>query len=209
MVEPINKAIAQGIPVVCIDNDAPDSRRLTYFGTDNYHSGYLAGEILGEKLDGAGEVGILTIPGLYSLDERQRGFEECIEEKYPGITVVAVSNDEADPSVAANIAGQMFEQYPNMIGLFGTDAGKRRGRRYRPGRKGQAGRGEDGCVRQGFIGARTRRAGHDRGDASTKGRSPCRITDSSFYTITTHNSELKKRGNKHAARYSRYVVSSW
>lgn len=122
MTKPINDAIARGIPVVCIDNDAPESRRLTYFGTDNYRSGYLAGEILGKKLGGAGEVGILTIPGLYSLDERQRGFEECIAEKYPGITIADVKNDKADPSVAANVAGQMFEQYPNMAGLFGTDA---------------------------------------------------------------------------------------
>ena len=108
--------------MVCIDTDAPDSNRLTYFGTDNYQSGYLAAEILGNRLDGKGDVGILTIPGIYSLDERQRGFEECIAEKYPEIKIVAVMNDEADPSRAANIAGQMFEDYPSIVGLFGTDA---------------------------------------------------------------------------------------
>lgn len=122
MVGPINDAIAQGIPVVCIDNDAPDSKRLTYFGTDNYRSGYLAADILGKKLGGVGQVGILTIPGLYSLDERERGFRECIAENYPGMAVVDVENDEADPSVAANVAAKMFEDYPDMVGLFGTDA---------------------------------------------------------------------------------------
>ncbi len=122
MVEPINDAISKGIPVVCIDNDAPDSKRLTYFGTDNYRSGYLAGDILGKKLGGAGQVGILTIPGLYSLDERQRGFEECIAENYPGIEIVDIKSDEADPSVSANATGQMLEQYPDIAGLFGTDA---------------------------------------------------------------------------------------
>lgn len=122
MIGPINDAIAQGIPVACIDNDAPDSNRLTYFGTDNYKSGYLAAEIIGDKLGGTGDVGILTIQGLYSLDERQRGFEECIAEKYPGINVVDVKNDDADPSIAANVAKQMLDEYPSITGLFGTDA---------------------------------------------------------------------------------------
>ena len=42
-------------------------------------------------------------------------------EKYPGITIAAVSNDEGDPSVAAAVAAEMFEQFPDIVGLFGTD----------------------------------------------------------------------------------------
>jgi ribose transport system substrate-binding protein len=122
MIGPINDAIAKGIPVACIDNDAPDSNRLTYIGTDNYKSGYLAADIIGKKLGGEGDVGILTIQGLYSLDERQRGFEECIAENYPGINVVAVMNDDADPSIAANAAKRMLDEHPSIAGLFGTDA---------------------------------------------------------------------------------------
>ena len=122
MVGPINAAMAKGIPVVCIDTDSPDSNRLTYFGTDNYQSGYLAAKIIGEGIQGAGDVGILTIPGIYSLDQRVKGFTDCIAEKYPGITVVSIMNDEADPSKAANIAGNMFKEFPTIVGVFGTDA---------------------------------------------------------------------------------------
>ena len=122
MTGPINRAIEMGIPVICIDNDAPYSKRLTYIGTDNYHSGYIAADIIGKSLNGKGDVGILTIPGIYSLDERQRGFEECIQSKYPDIKVVAVMNDQADPSKAANIAEQMFNEFPSITGVFGTNA---------------------------------------------------------------------------------------
>ena len=122
MVGPINAAMAKGIPVVCIDTDSPDSNRLTYFGTDNYQSGYLAAEIIGEGINGSGDVGILTIPGIYSLDQRVKGFTDCIAEKYPGITVVSIMNDEADPSKAANIASNMFKEFPTIVGVFGTDA---------------------------------------------------------------------------------------
>jgi ribose transport system substrate-binding protein len=122
MIGPINAAMAKGIPVVCIDTDSPDSNRLTYFGTDNYKSGYLAGDIIGKGINGTGDVGVLTIPGIYSLDQRTKGFTDCIAEKYPDISVVSIMNDEADPSKAANIAGNMFKEFPTIVGVFGTDA---------------------------------------------------------------------------------------
>ncbi len=122
MVEPINDAIEKGIPVVCIDTDAPKSNRLTYLGTDNYHSGYVAAQIIAESIGEKGDVGILTIPGIYSLDERKRGFTECMAEYYPDIHVVAVMNDEADPGIAANVANQMLKDNPQIVGIFGTDA---------------------------------------------------------------------------------------
>src|ERR1700736_6606288 len=31
----IDKAVAQGIPVICVDADVPDSKRVMYIGTDN------------------------------------------------------------------------------------------------------------------------------------------------------------------------------
>ena len=52
MKAPIDAALEQGIPVICIDSDAPDSSRLTYIGTDNYQSGRVAGEIIVEALQG-------------------------------------------------------------------------------------------------------------------------------------------------------------
>ncbi|SDZ42943.1 ribose transport system substrate-binding protein [Evansella caseinilytica] len=35
----INQAVDQGIPVITIDTDAPESKRSTYIGTDNYEAG--------------------------------------------------------------------------------------------------------------------------------------------------------------------------
>ena len=122
MIAPINKAIDMGIPVICIDTDSPKSKRLTYLGTDNYASGYRAGEILAKAIGNSGDVGILTIPGIYSLDERQRGFEEYLKQNHPDIKVVSVLNDEADPSKATNAAAQMLKAVPNISGIFGTDA---------------------------------------------------------------------------------------
>src|ERR1700692_1416907 len=34
-----DKAVAQGIPVICVDADVPDSKRVMYIGTDNFKAG--------------------------------------------------------------------------------------------------------------------------------------------------------------------------
>ena len=34
----IDAAVLQGIPVICIDADAPDSRRILFVGTDNFRA---------------------------------------------------------------------------------------------------------------------------------------------------------------------------
>lgn len=122
MVKPINDAIAEGIPVICVDTDSPNSNRLTYFGTGNYNAGYEGARILAKSMNYAGDVGILTSPGIYCLDERERGFEDYIKNNCPGINIVYKANDTADPSKAINVAAQMLKDEPQISGIFGVDA---------------------------------------------------------------------------------------
>jgi len=122
MVKPINDAIDQGIPVICVDTDSPNSKRLSYFGTDNYTAGYKGAEILSRAIGYSGEVGILTSPKIYCLDQRQKGFEDYIKQNCPNIQIVSVMNDKADPSTAANVTAQMLNEKPILDGIFGIDA---------------------------------------------------------------------------------------
>jgi ABC-type sugar transport system substrate-binding protein len=46
----INKAMDAGIPVICFDTDAPKSKRIAYFGTENYQAGCTGARILGKAL---------------------------------------------------------------------------------------------------------------------------------------------------------------
>ena len=75
---------SQGIPVVCIDKDAPDSNRLTYFGTDNYQSGYLAADIIGKKLGGIRRRGDTHDTRAFTAWTSGRGvLRSALSEKYP------------------------------------------------------------------------------------------------------------------------------
>ncbi len=46
----IDAAVKAGIPVICVDSDAPDSRRITFIGTDNYQAGLISGKRIGELM---------------------------------------------------------------------------------------------------------------------------------------------------------------
>lgn len=122
MTPSINKAIDAGIPVICFQSDAPNSKRLTYIGAGDFASGYEAANILAAAIGEKGEVGLMTIPGIGVTDARQAGFELALKEKYPNIKLVAVVNDEGDPSKAASVSSQMIQAHPNLVGIFGDDA---------------------------------------------------------------------------------------
>ncbi|HQK94489.1 MAG TPA: substrate-binding domain-containing protein, partial [Armatimonadota bacterium] len=46
----IDRAIEEGINVICIDTDSPKSRRLAYVGTSNYQAGVMGAHIMAKAL---------------------------------------------------------------------------------------------------------------------------------------------------------------
>ena len=66
----IDKAVAQGIPVICVDADVPDSKRLLYIGTDNFKAGRESLKRIAALLPGKGSIAVITISGQHNLDDR-------------------------------------------------------------------------------------------------------------------------------------------
>lgn len=84
----INAAVDKGIPVVCFDSDAPESKRFAYYGTDDFNCGVQVGKELAMAMGDKGTVAILagnqTAPNLQS---RVRGVKEEIA-KHKNIKVL-------------------------------------------------------------------------------------------------------------------------
>lgn len=118
----INRAVDSGIPVICVDSDAPQSKRYSYVGTDNYNAGKQGGELLGKLLNGKGEVFLLSVPGEPNLEERIKGYQDALA-KHPGITIVDVGNDRADANEAAKAARNILSAHPNIAGVGCVDSG--------------------------------------------------------------------------------------
>lgn len=105
----IDNAIAQGVAVITIDSDAPDSKRLAFIGTDNYKAGGMGAKIVSEKLQGKGSVVVFTIEGQANLSERLHGYRDAFEA-HPGIKIVDVVNMQGDPRIAFDKTKQLLDQ---------------------------------------------------------------------------------------------------
>lgn len=120
LIPAINKAIDSNIPVIGFDSDAPDSKRISYVGTNNYDFGAVAAEAMSEKLGGSGEVAIVLVPGTVAQEERAQGFKDYLEKNAPGVKVVTELNDEGDVAKSETVCTALLQSNPNVKGIFST-----------------------------------------------------------------------------------------
>ena len=103
----IDAAIAAGIPVITVDSDAQNSRRLYFIGTNNLEAGRLGGKHLAQKLGGKGNVAFFTFLGQPNIDDRLQGFKDSLGA-YPGIKIVEVVDAKADRNAAFDRSQQLM-----------------------------------------------------------------------------------------------------
>lgn len=119
----IDKAVDAGIPVLCYDTDAPESKRAGYVGTNNYDAGRAMGEELGKALNGKGtvicETGVVSQAGLIA---RKQGVEDVLAESYPDIKIVQTTASGGDVSKAQSDIENMITSYPDFDALIQLDA---------------------------------------------------------------------------------------
>ena len=89
----IDAAIGQGIPVITIDSDVADSKRLMYIGTDNYKAGTMGAKVVVDKLQGKGNVVVFTMPGQANLKDRLRGYTDTFAD-HPQIKIIEIVDIE-------------------------------------------------------------------------------------------------------------------
>ncbi|GAA0305248.1 ribose transport system substrate-binding protein [Gracilibacillus halotolerans] len=118
----INKAVNEGIPVITVDTDSPDSERNAYIGTDNYEAGRLAGEALVNDTNGQATVGIIT-GNLDNLHHQLRlqGFKDVVED-VEGIEIVAIEESNITRVEAEETAYSMLMEYENITAFYGTSS---------------------------------------------------------------------------------------
>lgn len=118
----INKAMDAGIPVICFDTDAPDSKRISYIGTDNYNAGQHLGEVAAELIDYEGKViGSTGLSSMLNLSTRVEGAKDVFAQ-YPGIELVEVrSSGGIAGNTTANIK-QMTDEHPDFDVFVGFDS---------------------------------------------------------------------------------------
>ncbi|MUT67184.1 substrate-binding domain-containing protein [Paenibacillus sp. NEAU-GSW1] len=117
----IDKAAAAGIPVVCFESDSPESKRLSYIGTNNYEAGIQMGKTINDQLNGIGMVLVETgMSNMLSLSERLEGMLAYLNEM-TSIQVLEVRYNEGSESAAVSGLEEMIDAHPHFDAFIALD----------------------------------------------------------------------------------------
>jgi len=126
----IDDAVARGIPVITYDSDCPHSKRLGFYGMNNYESGRVAADRLVKAIDPAedGEqktVAIITGGSAENLTQRLAGFTARLAElnKWPNrhnAEVITILSCNETAEECGGVIDALAHEHPELDGLFIT-----------------------------------------------------------------------------------------
>ena len=122
LVAVVDRAAAQGIPVVIFDSPIDTDKFVAQVATDNYAGGALGAARIGEILNGKGKIAEVAVqPGSASTMAREQGFEEKLAKDSPGIKLVDKQYGMADFSQSLKVAENMLTAAPDLNGMFASN----------------------------------------------------------------------------------------
>lgn len=122
MVSVVERAMREKIPVIIFDTGVDTEQFVSRIATDNYAAGRMAAERMGEILKGKGKlVMVATQPGAASTLAREQGFEDCLREKFPGLSIVDKRFGMSDFAKSLAVAENMLTAHPEADGLFASN----------------------------------------------------------------------------------------
>lgn len=120
--EPIDRAVAQGVAIVTMASDSPDSARQGYITSNNVNEGQYAARAFGDALNGQGKVMTLRNPGQTNHDIRVDTFIATMEAEYPDVEIVADEPTNQDPDAAYTAVMTVAQMHPDLNGVFMPEA---------------------------------------------------------------------------------------
>ena len=117
----IDKAIAQGIPVICVDADVPNSKRVLYIGTDNFKAGRESLRRMAALVPGKGSIAVITIPGQHNLDDRLAGVVDALKN-FPALKLTRILDDKGDWRSASDELSELIQKKEKVDGIICLEA---------------------------------------------------------------------------------------
>lgn len=106
----------KGVPVLCFDSDAPQSKRFAFFGVDDIDTGKQVMQHLAKAMDGKGVVAILAgNPNAPNLQKRVQGVRDEAKN-FPGITIKEVYYHPETPEDAAQCVQKVMNANADITG---------------------------------------------------------------------------------------------
>ena len=115
----LKKAAERGLPVVCVNTDAPEVEHLVTVCVDSLTTGLLVGELMGRFLAGRGRVMVVT-GQLSTIDHAQKvaGFRRGLSEMWPDLRLDAVVEAHDHEPEAYEKSRQVLTSTPDIAGVY-------------------------------------------------------------------------------------------
>src|ERR1700682_2213492 len=117
----IDKAIAEGIPVICVDADVPDSKRVLYIGTDNFKAGKESLKRMAALVQHKGSIAVIAITGQRNLDDRVAGVVDALAN-FPALKVTKILDDQGDARRAFDQVSDLMQKKEKVDGIICLEA---------------------------------------------------------------------------------------
>ncbi len=117
----IDKAIAQGIEVVCFDSDSSGSSRYSHLGTGNENAGKMLGEYVFDNNSGDLKAAVMLTVGVPTHEARAQGVKDAVEE-YSNVSLVSEANFDGEQDDAAKQAASIIQANPDINVIFAVNS---------------------------------------------------------------------------------------
>jgi ribose transport system substrate-binding protein len=117
----IDKAVAEGIPVICVDADVANSKRVLYIGTDNVKAGRESLKQMAALLPHGGSIAVITITGQRNLDDRVAGVADALKN-FPAAKLTKIVDDKGDARSAFDQVSELIQKKEKVDGIICLEA---------------------------------------------------------------------------------------
>lgn len=121
IVDLIDKAIDKGIPVVLWDADLPQSKRITFIGTDWPQLGVRLAEAMAPLVGKKGKVGRLGNISQPHIMAAMDNFKTHMAKIAPNVEVLDIVDDKGLIDIAEEATNALIQRYPDIAGIAGFD----------------------------------------------------------------------------------------
>jgi ribose transport system substrate-binding protein len=118
----VERAMQRSIPVTIFDSGIETDQYVSYVSSDNYRGGVLGAERLARQLGEKGKVALLGVTAAsVSTSEREKGFQDTLESRFPGIQLVAFEYGMGDQARSLAAAEKILNSHQDLDGLFASN----------------------------------------------------------------------------------------
>ena len=113
----IDKAMDAGVATMTFDSDSPESKRITYYGTNDLNCGAALADHLHAAMGGKGTYAILTgVPGAYNLETRIQGLKNRLAEISSELELIQTVYCNDDVAKSIELVEQVTRARPSLGG---------------------------------------------------------------------------------------------